>query len=118
MARNTDKKSSRRLKKDFKKLIHSSMVREYNFSRSQSGLLLAKDVFRPSSREEMLITSINTAVHKFDTQSSINFTNITVGNEVELLRGSVFDEDSIARESEHYAETEVFENIDNMYMNA
>ena len=94
------------------------MVRDYNFSRSQSGLLLAKDVFRPSSREEMLFTSIGTAVHKFDTQSSINFTNITVGNEVELLRGSVFDEDSISRESEHYVETENFENIDNMYMNA
>lgn len=32
-----------------------------------------------------------------NTHSSINFTNISVHNEVELLKGSVFEEDSMER---------------------
>ena len=55
------------------------MVREYNFTRSESGLLIAKDCQ-------------NLSQQRFDTNSSINFTNISYQGEIELMKGSVFDE--------------------------
>ena len=83
------------------------MVQEYNFSRSQSGLLVAKDI-----TNEVIADHIN-----FNTNSSINFTNISYEGEVEMLKGSVFEE-SIEKgmlEDEFQLN---FENIDSMYMNA
>ena len=65
-------------------------MREYNFSRSQSGILFARET---SGAHQGGVWG----EPRFDTQSSINFTNISYGGEVELLRGSAFEE-SIERD--------------------
>lgn len=83
------------------------MVRDYNFSRSQSGLLHARD--EPS----MDVPA------RPETNLSINFTNMSFDKEVELIRGSVF-EDSIDKYSS-MVESRIgqnFDNIESMYMNA
>lgn len=64
------------------------MVREYNFSRSQSGMLIAKDSMSTSVNPNTLF---NRHHKRFDTNSSINFTNLSYEHEVELLKGSVFE---------------------------
>ena len=75
-------------KKNFKKMIHSTMVQAYNFSRcSQSGILVGRDMTGLISQDLMRLND--------NTHSSINFTNISVNNEVEMLKGSVFEDDSI-----------------------
>ena len=56
------------------------MVRDYNFSRSQSGLLIPS----LTTHHEMGIGEM-----RFMTESSINFTNMSYEGEVELLKGSV-----------------------------
>ena len=66
------------------------MVRDYNFSRSQSGLLVARDI---TGDAPMIANRL-----QFGTNSSINFTNISYEGEVEMLKGSVFEEESFDRE--------------------
>ena len=68
------------------------MVEEYNFSRSQSGLLLPRDV----SYDVPVIAAAtaNANQYHFRTNSSINFTNISYEGEVEILKGSVFEDES------------------------
>lgn len=66
------------------------MVKDYNFSRSQSGLLVARDI----TGDAPMITTRQ----QFGTNSSINFTNISYEGEVEMLKGSVFEEESFDRE--------------------
>ena len=84
------------------------MVQEYNFSRSQSGLLIATDTITDECPNKL----------PFDTSGSINFADISFDAEVELLKGSVF-ENSIAIERPSEFGTEVVvENIESMYMNA
>lgn len=54
---------------------------------------------------------------QFNTNSSINFTNISYEGEVEMLKGSMF-ENSIDKTMDHLQPNLNFENIDSMYMNA
>ena len=74
------KREGRASKRTFRKLIQSSMVREYNFSRSQSGLLLAREQHSVDSQLRPV------------TGTSINFTNISLDREIEFCKGSEFDE--------------------------
>ena len=85
------------------------MVREYNFSRSQSGILLARDA-----------PSMDVPARPL-TNHSINFTNISFDREVELLRGSVFDDSVMGGKQSSIGESRVGHNIDNIesrYMSA
>jgi len=65
------------------------MVREYNFTRSQSGLLVAKETVMADGPLD---------ARKHLTNMSINFENISFEREVVLLKGSVFD-DSMTRQT-------------------
>ena len=89
------------------------MVKDYNFSRSQSGLLVARDITcdAPMITNRQLFGGTN---------SSINFTNISYEGEVDMLKGSVFEEDSFDREVIFEGPQKHFnnDNIDSMYMNA
>ena len=58
------------------------MVRDYNFSRSQSGLLIPN----LTTHHEM-----GNGGMRFMSESSINFTNMSYKDEIELLKGSVFE---------------------------
>ena len=57
---------------------------------------------------------------RFDTTSSINFTNISYEREVVLLKGSVFDEslEKVVQDNSNKPTTTTVDNIDSMYHNA
>lgn len=82
------------------------MVQEYNFSRSHSGLLIVK-------------TAERAAEPRFESNSSINFTNMSYEGEIELMKGSVFEE-SLERDVHNNPklEIETVEHIESMYHNA
>lgn len=80
------------------------MVKEYNFSRSQSGLVIPRELATEADQH-------------FDTNSSINFTNIDLESEIEMLKGSVFNE-TLEKTFEAPQPSIFAENIESMYANA